>query len=91
VVRGTCDIYGERVFALEIVQGRDPDWVGRPFFARYDPGAMWLDELQPAFGEREFFFQPAMRRIRKDGRAPAWAHRPLRRRQPVIFGRVEWD
>ena len=35
-------------------------WVGRPFFARYDPQATWLDELRPAFGEEQFFFEPSI-------------------------------
>ncbi len=30
---------------------------GRPFFARYDPEAIWLDDLTPALGERRFFFE----------------------------------
>jgi KamA family protein len=88
---GTAEIHGERVFALEFLQGRDPDWVGRPFFARYDPQAMWLTDLRPAFGEPQFFFEPALAEIRREQRAPAWAHGSLRRRQPVIFGHVEWE
>jgi hypothetical protein len=31
--------------------------VGRPFFARFDPAATWLDDLRPAFGEQRFFFE----------------------------------
>ena len=31
--------------------------VGIPFFAKYDPKATWLDQLQPAFGETEFFYE----------------------------------
>jgi L-lysine 2,3-aminomutase len=85
-VRGVAEIRGERVFVLEFLQGRDPDWVGRPFFARYDPAAVWLDELRPAFGEREFFFESAMRRIRERARMPA--ARVEARRPPVVFGRV---
>src|SRR5690554_1035654 len=27
----------EKVFALQMLQGRDADWVARPFFAKYDP------------------------------------------------------
>jgi L-lysine 2,3-aminomutase len=88
VIRGVSEIRGERVFVLEFLQGRDPDWTGRPFFARYDPQAMWLDDLRPALGEGEFFFEAAMRRMRNDAHA---LHRPLHRRQPVIFGRVEWE
>jgi len=36
-------------------------WVGRVFFARFDPHAVWLDDLRPAFGESEFFFEPGLR------------------------------
>jgi KamA family protein len=58
-IQGVTEINGERVFALRFIQGRNPDWVQRPFFARYDEGATWLDELEPAFGERRFFFEDA--------------------------------
>jgi hypothetical protein len=33
--------------------------VGRPFFARWDPDATWLDQLRPAFGKTRFFFEEA--------------------------------
>jgi KamA family protein len=56
-VLGEAVAKGERVFVLEFLQARDPRWVGRPFFARYDPFATWLDELVPAFGHRRFFFE----------------------------------
>jgi hypothetical protein len=26
--------------------------VGRPFFAQFDPGAVWLSDLRPAFADR---------------------------------------
>jgi len=55
-IAGISTVAGERVFVLEMLQGRDPDWVGRPFFARFDPDAAWLDDLEPAFGEERFFF-----------------------------------
>ncbi|MGB1884190.1 MAG: lysine 2,3-aminomutase, partial [Gammaproteobacteria bacterium] len=38
------------------LQGRNSDWVQRPFFAKFDPQATWLHELEPAFGEDAFFF-----------------------------------
>ena len=47
----------EKVFVLRFLQARNPDWVNRPFFAGFDPTATWLDDLRPAFGEREFFFE----------------------------------
>jgi KamA family protein len=57
LVDGIAEVYGEKVFVLKFLQGRDPDWVGRPFFAKYDPTATWLDDLRPAFGEERFFFE----------------------------------
>lgn len=58
---GVSEIGGEKVFVLQFLQGREPDWALRPFFARYDEHAVWLDELQPAFGERHFFFEDETR------------------------------
>lgn len=54
---GTADVHGEKVMVLRFLQGRNPNWVGRPFFARYNPDAIWLDQLKPAFGEQRFFFE----------------------------------
>ena len=56
-ILGIRELAGEKVFMLRMLQGRDPDWVLRPFFARYDPDAIWLDDLKPAFGEERFFFE----------------------------------
>jgi L-lysine 2,3-aminomutase len=50
-------IRDEKVIALNMIQGRDPDWVGRVFFADYDEDAVWLDDLKPAFGKEQFFFE----------------------------------
>jgi L-lysine 2,3-aminomutase len=61
LIDGVATIGGEDVFVLKFLQARDPRWVGRPFFARIDPKARWLDDLRPAFGEREFFFEPGFR------------------------------
>lgn len=57
VIDGTATIRGEKVFVLKFLQAREPEWVGRPFFAKFDPTATWLDELSPASGEREFFYE----------------------------------
>ena len=56
-VLGVTEVAGEKVFVLRFLQGRNPDWVHRPFFAKYDPDATWLNELEPAFGEDKFFFE----------------------------------
>ncbi len=62
-VLGVQEVAGEKVFVLRFLQGRDPDWVGRPFFARFDPKATWLDQLEPAFGEEPFFFEDGLRAL----------------------------
>ena len=54
---GLTEINGKEVIALQMLQGRNPDWVLWPFFAEYDESAEWLDELRPAFGGRRFFFE----------------------------------
>ncbi len=90
-IDGIAEIRGERVFVLEFLQGRVPGWVGRPFFAAFDPAATWLDQLRPAFGEPEFFFDSTLREIREQHIAPAWASKSSRRRRPTIFGSVEWE
>jgi KamA family protein len=61
LVDARATLHGEDVFVLRFLQARDPAWVDRPFFARYDPEAAWLDDLVPAFGESEFFYEPALR------------------------------
>ncbi len=64
LVGGVSRVAGQDVFVLRFLQGRDPSWVGRPFFARFDPSAAWLDELRPAFGRSEFFYEAAFRGIK---------------------------
>jgi KamA family protein len=91
VVEGTVDLKGEKAFLLKFIQARDPDWVGRPFFARFDPKATWLDDLRPAFGESRFFFDDELRTMRRTKRAQAWGHRVPKRRKLVLFGHVEWE
>ncbi len=66
LVDGVARVAGQEVFVLKFLQGRDPSWVGRTFFARYDPEAAWLDELQPTFGRTEFFFEARFREIKKE-------------------------
>lgn len=56
-VLGITEVHGEKVFVLRFLQCRNPNLVDIPFFAKYDKKATWFDELQPAFGESEFFFQ----------------------------------
>ncbi len=64
-VLGVQEVHGEKVFVLRFLQGRNPDWVGRPFFAKFDPAATWFDHLEPAFGESKFFFEDDFRGMLK--------------------------
>ena len=65
-VLGVSEIKGEKVFVLRFLQGRNPDWVARPFFAKYDPQASWLNMLLPAFDEEKFFFEEELETIFND-------------------------
>ena len=56
-VDGITEVAGQQVFVLHMIQARDPALVGVPFFARYDPAATWISDLEPAFAAR-FPFEP---------------------------------
>jgi KamA family protein len=51
-VDGVTEINGEKVIALRMLQARNPEIVGRPFFAKYDDDAVWIDHLKPAFADK---------------------------------------
>jgi len=56
-IAGTPTINGEPVFALKFFSARNPAWIERMFFAKLNPDAIWFDELEPAFGDKEFFWE----------------------------------
>jgi L-lysine 2,3-aminomutase len=56
-ILGVAEILKRKVITLRMIQGRNPDWAARPFFADYDSQAVWFSDLKPAFGEDQFFFQ----------------------------------
>ena len=56
-VLGVAEVKGEKVFVLRFIQGKKSGWVDVPFFAEYNPSATWFDQLRPAFGEKQFFFE----------------------------------
>ncbi len=72
-VDGVATINGEKVFVLKMVQGRDPEWSNRIFFARFDSQATWLDQLKPVFGKDRFFFDPFIRAMYEGRWRPEWA------------------
>lgn len=55
-ILGIEKINGKKVFVLRFLQARNPDWVGKPFFAKYNADAIWLDNLEPIDGAGNFFF-----------------------------------
>jgi hypothetical protein len=85
VIDGVARVGREQVFVLRFLQARDPDWVGRPFFAKYNPDATWLDQLEPALGEKEFFFERALRLIQRAPAAAGWRARAIVRRKLPIY------
>ncbi len=60
VVDGVATLAGQEVFCLRYLQARDPNWVGRPFLAKFDPDAAWITDLVPVSGTGE----PAYARAR---------------------------
>ncbi len=51
---------------MKMIQGRDPEWVNRVFFARFDAWATWFDQLEPAFGSWDPFVDPPLSMKRED-------------------------
>ena len=76
LVDGIAEVNGEKVFILKFLQGRDPSWVRKTFFAKYDPKASWLDHLEPAFGKKEFFFEEGLRQLKKTHSLPKPTSKP---------------
>ena len=65
-VQGVTEINNEKVFLLRFLQGRNENWTQQPFFARFDENATWLDDLTPAFGQKQFFFEEEYQHILHD-------------------------
>jgi KamA family protein len=65
-ILGVSEVNGKKVMTMRFLQGRNPDWVARPFFAEYDEEASWLTELKPAFGEKKFFFEEELENVFND-------------------------
>jgi hypothetical protein len=78
LVDGIATVSGQDVFVLKMIQGRDPEWANRVFFARFDAQAAWLDQLQPPFDRPEFFFERSRRVMAAYGAHTARQNRPAR-------------
>ena len=91
LVDGITDVRGEKVFVLKMLQGRDPEWVNQIFFAKYDPKATWLDDLQPAFGESEFFFDTTIAKMKQEHLLPEWGTETHIKKSVTDSGFVDWE
>ncbi|MFK7160597.1 lysine 2,3-aminomutase [Marinospirillum sp. MEB164] len=68
-IQGVTEIHGEKVLALRFIQGRKADWIQRPFFAKYDESATWLNHLEPALGETAFFYEAEFAQMKQHKQA----------------------
>jgi KamA family protein len=82
-VDGVAEVAGLRVFVLRMIQARDPRLVGTPFFARFDPAATWLTDLEPAFADR-FPFEPSPYDTVPDTLPGLWPDEPGELMVPAI-------
>jgi L-lysine 2,3-aminomutase len=82
-VDGVAEVAGLRVFVLHMIQARDPRLVGTPFFARFDPAATWLTDLEPAFADR-FPFEPSPYETGPDELPGLWPDEPGELMVPAI-------
>ena len=62
-ILGVADVKDEKVMVFRMIQGRDPNWAARPFFAKFDEEAIWYTDLKPAFDEERFFFTDELNEI----------------------------
>jgi L-lysine 2,3-aminomutase len=67
-VLGVADVRKKKVIVLRFLQGRNPKWVQRPFLAKYNEKAIWIDELEP-FSGKKFFYEDELQQILKSSRS----------------------
>ncbi len=72
-ILGVNKVRDNKVFVLQLLQGRNPDWVSRPFFASFDDQATWLDELRPAFDQSRFFYEDELDMLLENSELPSAA------------------
>jgi len=59
-VLGLVEVGKKKAIALRFLQGRNPSWVQKPFLAKYNEKAIWIDELKP-FSGKKFFFEDELK------------------------------
>ena len=91
LVDGIAEIKGEKVYVLKFIQGRDPSWVNKVFFAKFDEQARWLDDLVPAFGEQEWWWQKSIQEMKTRGWAADWSDASRVNKHVTDVGHVAFD
>ena len=56
LVDGIMKRNSQKYFVLKYIQSRTPELVNRIFLAKYNPDAVWIDDLEPASESDELFF-----------------------------------
>lgn len=56
-ILGITEMNSEKLFMLQFLQARKKSWNKNPFFAQFSEDATWLNELEPPFGQENFFFE----------------------------------
>lgn len=65
-VLGLVNIGKKKAIVLRFLQARGAKWVLRPFLAKYNEEAIWLDDLRPLYGKK-FFFEDELETILDTG------------------------
>lgn len=55
-ILGVTELGKQKLFVLQYLQARNPKLVRRPFFAKFNPKAVWFDQLRPATSKDKDFF-----------------------------------
>jgi L-lysine 2,3-aminomutase len=89
LVDGIAEVQGQKVFALKFIQGRNPEWANRVFFAKYDETARWLDDLKPAFCDR-WWWQEELEEMQQSGWTGDWSEDSQVAKSVSEFGHVSF-
>jgi KamA family protein len=61
-VLGTVDVGKKKAIVLRFLQGRNSSWVQKPFLAKFNEKAIWIDDLKP-FSGKKFFYEDNLGQI----------------------------
>ncbi len=90
LVDGVVEMNGEKVFVLKLLQGRNPEWAGQIFLAKYDETARWLDDLRPAFGQT-WAWQEEMESMKETGWTGDWGTGSVTSKSVSECGHVQFQ